>query len=435
MINPFQLRRRLVVIVWIACLSVFSCLGADPPPLKAGFAKAVITPDQPVRLAGYANRTDLSAGVHDDLTARVLVLELNGSRLALVSVDLIGFYGDTAEPLRKAILERTGLKPAELLLAAIHTHSGPGLGLDPQKSHPNNVQYTEQLRGKLAELVAKGLQALQPASVSVGTGSAPVGSNRRELRIDSKGESAIVLGRNPYGPTDKEVQVLKISKPDGSPLGVVFDYATHATSLGPGNLTISGDVLGLAEQMIEKVTDSGGIALAFAGASGNIDPWFRIVPGFNTEPGWTPEPVLLGNLLGQEVVHVYRKATEVKTLDVVRTSSRVIKLPAKAAANAPAASNGAVLDSIPYVISAAKVGDIGIIGLGGEVCTEIGLAIKAGSPARHTLVITHCNGAAGYLVPKHLYVEGGYEVRTTPFAPEAADMVVRESLSALHDLW
>jgi hypothetical protein len=216
---------------------------------------------------------------------------------------------------------------------------------------------------------------------------------------------------------------------------VVFDYATHATSLGPGNLTISGDVLGLAEQMIEQVTDSGGIALAFAGASGNIDPWFRIVPGFNTEPGWTPEPVLLGNLLGQEVVHVYRRSTALTAPNVVRTTSRVIKLPPKTSPNPPGASTVAVPDSLPYVISAARLGDIGIIGLGGEVCTEIGLAIKAGSPARHTLVITHCNGAAGYLVPKHLYVEGGYEVRTTPFAPEAADLVVRESLGALHDLW
>jgi len=416
----------------IACLTLVPCLPADATSLKVGVAKTVITPQEPVQMAGYASRKDLSTGVHDDLSARALVFELGGSRLALVSVDLIGFYGDTAGPFRAAIASRTGLDPSQLFLCAIHTHAAPAVGLDPQTTHPNNARYTEGLKGKLAELVAKAIENLQPAALSVGVGASPVGANRRELRINAKGESSIVLGRNPYGPTDKEVQVLRVVKADGSPMAVAFDYATHATSLGPANLIISGDVLGLTEQMIEKVTDSGGTALAFAGASGNIDPWYRILPGFNAEPGWIPEPVLLGNLLGQEVVHVYRKAGQPQSPDLIRSTVRVIELPAKIP---PDGSNQPVPERLPYTISAGKIGDVGIIGLGGEVLTEIGQAIKAGSPFRHTLVITHCNGAAGYLAPKHLYVEGGYEVGTTRFSPDAAQIVIRESLQMLHGLY
>ncbi len=416
----------------IVCLTLATCLAAAVPSLKVGVAKTVITPQEPVQMAGYASRKELSTGVHDELSARALVLELSGSRLALVSVDLIGFYGNTAGPLRAAIMSRTGLEPAQLFLCAIHTHAAPSVGLDPQTTHPNNVRFTEGLKGKLADLVANAIANLQPATLSLGVGFSPVGANRRELRINAKGESSIVLGRNPYGPTDKEVQVLRMVKADGSPLAVAFDYATHGTSLGPANLTISGDVLGLAEQMIEKVTDSGGMALAFAGASGNIDPWYRILPGFNTEPGWTPEPVLLGNLLGQEVVQAYRKPGPPQTPDLIRTSLRVIQLPAKIKAEG---SDQPAVERLPYTITAAKVGDVGIVGLGGEVLTEIGQAIKAGSPFQHTVVITHCNGAAGYLAPKHLYVEGGYEVQSTPFSPEAAEIVVRESLQMLHGLF
>jgi hypothetical protein len=324
------------------------------------------------------------------------------------------------------------LKPSELFLAAIHTHAGPSVGLDPKTAHPNNLRFTEALKEKLAALVARALADLQPAALTVGVGSSPVGANRRELQINAKGESSIVLGRDPQGPTDKAVEVLRILKADGSPLAVAFDYATHATSLGPANLTISGDVLGLAEQMVESVADSGGVALAFAGASGNIDPWYRIVPGFNTERGWTPEPVLLGNLLGQEVVHVYRRSAQPQPLNAIRTASRVIDLPAK-----PAAENAGepAPERLPFAIAAAKLGDVGVVGLGGEVLTEIGLAIKAGSPFQRTIVITHCNGAAGYLAPRHLYVEGGYEVRTSRFAPQAAEIVIRESLRLLHGLF
>ncbi|MFB3902774.1 MAG: neutral/alkaline non-lysosomal ceramidase N-terminal domain-containing protein [Acidobacteriota bacterium] len=415
----------------VFCLTLAACLAAGAPSLRVGVAKTVITPQEPVQLAGYASRKELSTGVHDDISARALVFETGGSRLALVSLDLIGFYGNTAEALRTAIVSRTGLTPYQLFLCAIHTHAAPSPGLDPQAVHANNVRFTEGLKGKLAELVANAIANLQPATLSVGIGSSPVGANRRELRINAKGESSIVLGRNPYGPTDKEVQVLRMVKADGSPLAVAFDYATHGTSLGPANLIISGDVLGLAEQMIERVTDSGGVALAFVGASGNIDPWYRILPAFNTEPGWTPEPVLLGNLLGQEVVHVYRRSSQLEAPEPIRSSLQVIQLPAKVAAGS---SPQPVAERLPYTITAARIGDVGIIGLGGEVLTEIGQAIKAGSPFRHTLVITHCNGAAGYLAPRHLYLEGGYEVQSTRFSPDAAQIVVRESLRLLHGL-
>jgi hypothetical protein len=35
---------------------------------------------------------------------------------------------------------------------------------------------------------------------------------------------------------------------------------------------------------------------------------------------------------------------------------------------------------------------------------------------------------------KDLYVEGGYEVKSSPFAPSAAETVVRKTLEMLHDL-
>ena len=89
---------------------------------------------------------------------------------------------------------------------------------------------------------------------------------------------------------------------------------------------------------------------------------------------------------------------------------------------------------MPFMVTVARVGDVAFVGLGGEVLTEIGLAIKAGSPCEHTFVITHCNGAAGYLAPKELHVQDGYEVNSSRFAPNAADIVVRESIRMLHDL-
>lgn len=423
----------VLAVVSIFAVGLFGSVShaGSSAELKAGAARIDITPPKPVTLAGYASRKDLSTGVHDPLSARVLIFEAGGKRLVLVATDIIGFYEGTADYLRQAILAEFNLQPAELFLTAIHTHSAPSPTLNRTRGHANNVEYMESLKDKYLEIIRKALGNMEPVQVGVGVGSCPIGSNRRELRVTEKGESSIVLGRNPYGPTDKEVLVLKVAKVDGKPLAVAFDYATHGTSLGFDNYTISGDVPGLAEQFVEKIVGGDVVAPIFIGASGNIDPWFRVLPGFNEEPGWIPEPVLLGTFLGEEVVRVYRTIKETGTADKMATKLVTLQLPAKPGDDVAANKTPGTM---PFTITVARLGNIAFVGLGGEVLTEIGLAIKAGSPCEHTFVITHCNGAAGYLAPKELHVQDGYEVKSSHFAPQAADTVIRESIRLLQGL-
>ncbi len=427
--------RTLASVLGLAFVAVLLMMvparAEGPAGLKAGAARIDITPEKSVTLSGYASRKGLSTGVHDPLSARALAFEAGGKRLVLVATDIIGFYGGTDEFLRSALLKEFNLQPGELFLTAIHTHAAPSPTLDREHGQANNVEYMEGLKGKLVEVVRRALDGMQPVSLGLGVGYCPVGSNRRELRVSDKGESSIVLGRNPYGPTDKEVLVMKVAKADGAPLAVAFDYATHGTSLGYDNYTISGDVLGLAEQFVEKIVGSDVVAPAFAGASGNIDPWYRVLPGFNTEPGWVPEPVLLGTFIGEEVVHTYRNIKQTGPAGKIAAACATLQLPAKPGDDVSADKNPG---TAPFVVTVARLGDVAFVGLGGEVLTEIGMAIKAGSPCEHTFVITHCNGAAGYLAPQELHVQGGYEVKSSHFAPQAADVVIRESIRMLHGL-
>ena len=397
--------------------------------LRAGAARTDITPEKPVKMSGYGSRTQLSEGVHDPLLARVVTFENDGKRLVLVSTDLIGFYGGTAEHFRKIILEKFDLEPGELFLSSVHTHAGPTLTIDEEKGHPNNLEYTKKLESTLVKLIGEAFEDMGPVRIGTGVGYSPVGVNRRELRFDGSGNSEIKLGRNPYGPTDKEVLVTKLARPDGEVFAALFDYATHATCLGGKNLTVSGDVMGLAEQFAEKILGEDVIVAGFTGASGNIDPWFRVLPKINTEPGWIPEPVLLGTLLGEEVIHVFRDIDEVSDGGRIGTAFVALELPGK-----PRSEDRIEKNHPPAVlnITVARIGDIGFVGLGAEVLTEIGMSIKAASPCKHTFVITHCNGAASYMAPEHLHIQGGYEIRSSPFAPQAAEMAVKQAVKMLH---
>ncbi|MGP8234596.1 MAG: hypothetical protein ACLQVW_04225, partial [Limisphaerales bacterium] len=119
---------------------VFLVSTARAEGLRAGAARVDVSPTEPVMLAGYASRTNLSQGVHDPLSARALAFEQDGTRLVLVSLDSLGFYNQTAEPLRQAIIDGCGLKPSELFLCAIHTHSAPTLTLDAERGPAPNVE-------------------------------------------------------------------------------------------------------------------------------------------------------------------------------------------------------------------------------------------------------------------------------------------------------
>ena len=58
-----------------------------------------------------------------------------------------------------------------------------------------------------------------------------------------------------------------------------------------------------------------------------------------------------------------------------------------------------------------------VVGWGGEVFNEIAKVVKEKSHFRKTFVLTHCNGAAGYLPTASSYPDGGYEVQSSHFAP------------------
>ncbi|MGC8642482.1 MAG: neutral/alkaline non-lysosomal ceramidase N-terminal domain-containing protein [Isosphaeraceae bacterium] len=419
------------VILGLVLLLPGRAKGQDAP-LRAGSARVDITPKVPVALGGYAGRKGLSRGVHDRLFARVVAFEQNGHRLVLVSTDLLGLYGSTSETIRQTILSACHLEASELFLAAIHTHSGPSVGIDERRSMPGNIAYVKELGPTLAMAVEQALKHMIPARIGNGSGWSPVGVNRRQAVTDRSGKMRIVLGRNPTAMTDREVQVLVIRPVDvNQPTTLLFAYPTHSTSMGPGNLLISGDVHGLAEQFVEAHLDHGLIAAGLAGASGDIDPWFRVLPGFKTEAGWVPEPVLLGTMLGEEVVKVATSVQATSDRGPIRTAFKTLTLPGKPEREEGIAPTGSTRS---LNVAVGRVGDIAFVGLGCEAFNAIGTAIKRGSPFPHALVFTHCNGAAGYLPIREAYKDGGYEVESSRFAPEAADQVVKEVLNLLHGL-
>lgn len=77
--------------------------------------------------------------------------------------------------------------------------------------------------------------------------------------------------------------------------------------------------------------------------------------------------------------------------------------------------------------AAARIADyIAFTGYNVEMLTEIGNRIREASPFKYTLVITHCNGYSGYLVPAELSKKGGFEVSSTLFKIGSSKMIAEK---------
>jgi hypothetical protein len=85
-------------------------------------------------------------------------------------------------------------------------------------------------------------------------------------------------------------------------------------------------------------------------------------------------------------------------------------------------------------LSVLRLGDLAIVGIGGEPFVELGLALKANPYFAHTLVVGYCNDLVGYLPTREAYRDGGYEVETSRVAEGSGELVVATALAAMREM-
>ena len=112
-------------------LLLFAASVPSARALEAAAAKIDITPDlanEKTYMAGFGSKGRHPQGVHDPLYARLVVLREGETTVALVGLDLLGFYLNETRDLENQW--RGGDQNKHLFLNATHTHSGPDtLGL------------------------------------------------------------------------------------------------------------------------------------------------------------------------------------------------------------------------------------------------------------------------------------------------------------------
>ncbi len=393
---------------------------------SAGVAKINITPSTPVIMAGYSGRPDPFKGVHDSLFAVATVFDDGAAKAVIIAADVIGFSHDSWDKITKKIEKETGIPQKFILLSPNHTHGGPATGRYGEDPDNDLAAYNRELNNKLVTVTKEALGRLQPALIGSGKGICKMSINRRALNSSTKG---LRIGKNPYGPVDHEVGVVRIDNQEGKVFSLFVNWPTHATVMGRENYMITADWPGATRRHIEREFNGPVIASVTAGASGDINPLYRERPTFSD--GELEET---GIILGREVVRV---ANEINTYPAVSINAlqRVITLPGKMPGGSwlPRDSFDPGPD-IDVRLSLLRVGNIIFAGISGEVFSEIGMKIKELSPYKSTHIITHCNGASGYLITDSAYPEGGYEVFATRVMAGAEQGIINNFIEMINDI-
>lgn len=225
--------RYFVVLLFV--LPPLSLFSADAPraassddELQAGFAETDITPrvkEKTVYMAGFSHNRK-ATGVHDPLEARAVVLKQGQEKIALVSVDLIGFFHPQVESVRQRL---PGF--SYVLVSSTHNHEGPdtlGLwGASPFKSGVD-ADYVAEVEKQIVAAVKAADADCKVVAARIGSARAP------ELLHDA---------REPYVKHD-ELVALEFRDKDDKTAGIVVQWNCHPETLGDKNTLLSADFVG-----------------------------------------------------------------------------------------------------------------------------------------------------------------------------------------------
>ncbi len=465
----------------------------EAPKIKVGVGETIITPTDPVghSMWGYNRGDNTSTGTHDDLHARSIVVEgEDGTALVMMTVSVLNMREITMDEIRKGVAQKTGIPFENVVVSSTHTHSAPriggpdseygkffversvesavkawesrvpgrigigatevfglamndrrmdhgGVSPDPEAAiikvenaagklmgvffnfgaHPStldlhNLLFTEDwpyysikgIKEEIGEDVIVGYFQAAQGDVKVGYTSelSAVGAYMYDVRTfeyaEKKGRmmSEAVLRLLPTIKTSGEMVVDVTYDRFAVPLRTTYPY-THAEALR-WQKEASAKLAEMEKQVV-------------------------IYPTNHEEAKrWQQEARMLAKRGELD------KKVGPRTLDKYKVD---LWLANQAVDRSKWVEENPNPEPIKMPMQAVRLGNNLFVTFPNEIFTEIGVAVKEQSPFENTFILGVAGGHSGYIATAAEYVEGGYAVNGSPFAPEAEQVIIDSSLELI----
>lgn len=378
---------------------------------EAGAACHEITPPPGVPLWGYKDRTGPATGTLDPLYVKVCVCRAGGSAVAFVVFDLGRV---PLPPVLDRIREASrGAGVDGVFFSAMHTHHGPVMEME-------TAAHIDAIEAATIAAVKEAAACVRPVRVGIETVELDIAHNRRELRADGR---CYMRRRNehkrPTAPVDREATVVAFVDDKEKLVASMVHFACHPVILGPPNRLYSADYVGELTRLVEEQTSAP--CLFLQGACGDVNPY--LAKTLDMEAGVRDMRAVgaaCANRVMEALASVTPQAASSPAVGFVETQvlvgarwnpddAREMEL--------LRAAHGRMFDiyvrgvtaglRVPLVVVLLN-GEIGFVGMPGEMFVQHQLALKTGAPVKYALLCGYTNGYYGYFPTVKDAAAGGY---------------------------
>lgn len=425
-------------------------------PYTIGFGERDVTPPLGSQLAGFDARVGVADSVHDPLHSRATVICDANTKIALVSVEVIGVSRSFADSVSATIEQKTGIPAAHVVIACTHTHCGPvTMNHFFNQGQPLDEDYLSKLADGIVESVVAAHADVKPRVLRTGMATVP------ELAVNRR----TVDGQ----PVDSLAGVMAVEELDGSLAGVLVSYACHTTVLGPNTLAITADFPYFTGVKLKQQFGQHVHVAYFNGAEGDVSIGHKsdlsavgIIAPFRTfeksqELGERLADAVSSNLgaLQEETgpiqvltveaplpLKTYAPFAEMKERRIA-AGQAVVDAQKEIPAGTPPSLDflklkqahlfarieeyyELLLDqtghpaTLSSEVTAIRIGDTAIVTFPGEMFVQIGINIRAQSTAPKTMFFGLTNDYIGYVPTPEANASLGYEVVASRVTPEAS---------------
>jgi hypothetical protein len=445
-----------------------------------GVARRDVTPPVGIYARSWGAAThDIAEGVHRELTATATIfapLAGEGPTLALVALDIGWFpYAPDELALRAAIIERTGLDEADLLVQMSHTHAGANTNsrLEGMPGTELIAPYLEHLTAQVCDAVVEARSTATEAFVTYGHGRCGLAANRDFWDAEA---DRFACGYNPNVTADDTLLVARATDRTGRTLATLFNYACHPTTLAWQNRLLSPDFVGAAREVLEQAF--GAPALFLQGASGELAPrddyvgdpavadrngrqlgyaaaaaiealpppgtrfaYTGIVASGANLGTWEDRPSAPAQLAAASRLEAVRTG-----VDLVRKEDLgVVESLSSSTHDSPQEREKALRRELLRLalgegpvhrmpLWAWRLGEALLVALPNENYSVFQVELRRRFGGTALLVLMTTNGGVGYLPPRETYGTGRYQEQQSPYAPGCLEQAIEAAAEVLEPL-
>ena len=379
--------------------------------VRVGFGQVSIQPREPAVLS-YGADTPTTAA-YDSVSVHALLLEVADLQVMLLEFDVIGIGRRSAERIRTAVAEKTGLDPRHLIVAATHNHSYT-------RAYKDDI--TRLMARQGAEAAQAALRSAFPAQVGVGETQAREDLNLNRAELD--------------GPVNAALYVLRVEdRQTGALRGLMYNYGTHPTIFtewGQNQSQFGPDWPGYVSEYVQarkrldllyeryahkRAVDASPFVMFAQGAGGDQQPRRSDVTTWRGEER-APKQVFMEDL-AEEVL---------RALEGIPASARA----EMAFRSTPVRLCTQGGETREVLVQALTLNDAAFVTVPGELGVALAERLRAASPFEKNVLITNANDYIGYIVREPLAREKvTYQAKGVRFDPHYGAQLMDAGLKLL----